>query len=70
MIVSRNNVMVSIAGIGLAGLVLAIITATVVSLFLIDFLIKVAGRQKIEYLTTALGVVAIVSGLIYLIFRF
>jgi undecaprenyl-diphosphatase len=69
LVASRHSVAASIAGIGLTGLLIAIITSTVISLFLIDFLIKVAGKQKITYLTAALGVIAIASGLLYLILR-
>jgi len=68
LIVSKSNVSASIASIGLTGLIVAIITSFIISMFLIDFLIKFAGKQKITYLTVALGVIAIVSGLIYLIF--
>ena len=67
LVASRHSVAASVAGIGLTGLVIAIVTSTVISLFLIDFLIKVAGKQKITYVTAALGVIAIASGLIYLI---
>jgi undecaprenyl-diphosphatase len=67
LIASKSNVAASIAGIGLTGLAIAIITSTVISLFLIDFLIKVAGKQKITYLTLALGIIAITSGLLYLV---
>jgi undecaprenyl-diphosphatase len=66
LIASRANVAASIAEIGAAGLIIAIITSTIVSLFLIDFLLKVAGKQKITLLTAALGVIAIASGLLYL----
>jgi undecaprenyl pyrophosphate phosphatase UppP len=65
LIVSKSNFADSITGLGLAGLVVAIIASTVISLFLIDFLIKVAWEQKITYLTTVLGAIAIVSGLLY-----
>ena len=65
----RSDLSTAIATIGSAGLVLAIVTSTVISLFLIDFLVKVAGKQKIIYLTASLGVVAIASGLIILIFH-
>jgi undecaprenyl-diphosphatase len=65
-IVSESNLAASTAGIGLTGLVIAIITSTIVSLFLIDFLLKVAGKQEIKYLTAGLGTIAIVSGLLYL----
>jgi undecaprenyl-diphosphatase len=66
LVASRNNVAASIAGIGLTGLVIAIVTSTVISLFLIDFLVKVAGKQKITYVTASLGVIAIISGGLYL----
>jgi undecaprenyl-diphosphatase len=65
-VVSRSNVSAAVAGIGLAGLALAIVVSTIASLFLIDFLIKVAGKSQIVYVTTALGAIAIVSGLLYL----
>jgi undecaprenyl-diphosphatase len=68
LITSRSNVAASIAAIGgLTGLVVAIVTSTIISLFLIDFLIKVAGKQKITYLTAGLGAIAITIGLLYLI---
>ena len=56
----------AVAGIGLPWLAVAIVVSTVASLFLINFLIKVAGKSKIIYLKTALGIVAIASGLLYL----
>jgi len=68
-VATESNVAASIAKIGLTGLVLAIITSTLVSLLLIDFLIKVAGKQKITYLTAGLGIIAIASGLLYLALR-
>jgi undecaprenyl-diphosphatase len=67
LVASRHSVAASVAGIGLTGLAVAIVTSTVISLFLIDFLIKVAGKQKITYLTAALGVIAAASGLLYLV---
>jgi undecaprenyl-diphosphatase len=67
LVASRHSVAASIAGIGLTGLAVAIVTSTVISLFLIDFLIKVAGKQKITYLTAVLGVIAVASGLLYLV---
>ena len=63
---TKSNIAVAVAQIGLAGLIVAIVVSTVVSLFLIDFLIKVAGKSKIIYLTTALGIIAMASGLLYL----
>ncbi len=68
-IISKGNVIASLAGIGISGLIIAIIVAIIVSLFLIDFLIKVAGKAKIIYVTTGLGILAISFGLTYLIFN-
>ena len=65
-VATRSNVSAAVAGIGLTGLALAIVVSAIVSLFLIDFLIKVAGKSQIVYITTALGVIAIASGLLYL----
>ncbi len=67
LIASKNNVSASIANIGITGLIVAIVTSFIISLFLIDFLIKLAGKQKITYLTAALGAIAIASGVIYLV---
>jgi undecaprenyl-diphosphatase len=67
LVASRHNVAASISAIGVPGLAIAIVTSTIISLFLIDFLIKVAGKQRITYLTAALGVIAIASGLLYLV---
>ena len=67
LIASHNNIYAALAGIGVTGLAMAIITSTVVSLFLIDYLIKVAGKSNIVYLTGALGLIAIGSGMIFLI---
>ena len=66
LIATKSNVAAAVAGIGLEGLVVAIIVSTIVSLFLIDFLIKTAGKSKIIYLITALGIIAMASGLLYL----
>jgi undecaprenyl-diphosphatase len=65
-VATKSKVAASIAGIGLTGLATAIIVSTIISLLLIDFLIKVAGKQKIIYLTAGLGTIAIASGLLYL----
>ncbi len=66
-IFSHSNVTAALAGIGMVGLLVAIATATVVSLFLIDFLIKIARKSSIVYLTAGLGIIAIGSGLLYLL---
>ncbi len=64
---SPANISVALSGIGFYGLLVAIAAATVISLFLIDFLIKIASKQKIVYLITALGIIAIASGAIYMV---
>ncbi len=69
MVVSRSNVKAALAGIGLPGLVVAIAVSTLISIFLIDFLIKVAGKSKMKYITAALGIIAIASGLVYIFFK-
>jgi len=66
-IVSGANVDQALSVIGPGGLAIAIVTATVVSLFLIDFLIKVASKSSIVYLTAGLGVIAVGSGAVYLL---
>ncbi len=68
LVASKSNVAAAVAAIGLGGLAVAIIVSTIVSLFLIDFLIKIAGKSKIIYLITALGIIAMASGLLYLVF--
>ena len=67
LIASHTNINAALAGIGITGLAMAIITSTIVSLILIDYLIKVAGKSNIVYLTGALGLIAIASGMIFLI---
>lgn len=64
---SHGNISTALSGIGTIGIIVAILVSTIVSLFLIDFLIKIAGKSKIVYLTAALGVIAIASGALYLI---
>jgi undecaprenyl-diphosphatase len=66
LVTTRSNVAAAVAEIGLPGLAVAIVASTVVSLFLIDFLVKVAGKSKIIYLTSVLGIIAMASGLLYL----
>ena len=68
LIVSKANVTQALTGLGFLGLGVAMVTATVVSLFLIDFLIKLASKSRIVYLTAALGIIALAGGAAYLIF--
>lgn len=63
---SSSNVGAALSSISPLGLLVAIVTATLISLFLIDFLIKVAGRSSIVYLTGALGIIALAGGLLYI----
>ncbi len=65
---SHTNVVAALSGIGYAGLGIAIVTATIISLLLIDFLIKVASKKKIIYLIGALGVIALASGILYIVY--
>ena len=58
LLTSKSYISAAISGIGPIGLAVAIITSTIISLFLIDFLIKFAGKQKITYLIAALGIIA------------
>ena len=50
----------------MTGLAVAIVVSTIISLLLIDFLIKVAGKRNIIYLTAGLGTIAMATGLLYL----
>jgi len=67
LVATRSNVSAAIEAIGLVGLVVAIVVSTVVSLFLIGFLIRLAGKSKIVYVTAALGIIALLTGVLYLV---
>lgn len=67
-LVSGTNVAAALSGIGISGLAIAIAAATIISLFLIDFLIKVASKKKIIYLIAALGIIALASGVLYMVY--
>lgn len=62
LIASRHNVAAAVGAVGIPGLLIAIAVSTVVSLLLIDFLLKMSRRSGIVYLTAALGVIAIFGG--------
>ncbi len=64
LVATKSNVKADLAAIGTIGLVVAIVTSMIVSLFLIDFMIKIAGKSKIVYVTAALGVIAVVAGVL------
>ncbi len=63
LIASKTNVAVALMSIGYVGTGIAIVTSAVVSLFLIDFLIKIASRSKIVYFAAALGIIALAGGI-------
>lgn len=64
LVATKANVSTALASLGLAGIAAAILVSIVVSLFLIDFLIKTARKSRIVYLVAALGIIAIISGAI------
>ncbi len=70
LVFKHSSVISAINQISLIGLVIAIITATIISLFLIDFLIKIASKTGIIYLTSGLGIIAILFGVIYTLFEY
>ncbi|MDE1861158.1 MAG: undecaprenyl-diphosphate phosphatase [Candidatus Micrarchaeota archaeon] len=64
LIFSGSSVSSTIAQISLAGLAVAILVATGISLLLINFLLNIARKSKIIYLTAALGAIALAGGII------
>ena len=62
LVVSRASVATAVGAIGVPGLMIAIAVSTVVSLLLIDFLLRIAKHSKIVYLTAALGGLALFGG--------
>ncbi|MDG6909408.1 MAG: undecaprenyl-diphosphate phosphatase [Nitrososphaerota archaeon] len=64
LVFSRQNVAVGVSDLGTAGILISIGVAFVVSLLLIDSLLKVARKAKIVYLIVALGAIAIAGGLV------
>jgi undecaprenyl-diphosphatase len=64
LVASHGAIASSIALIGTLGLAVSIVVATAISLLLIDFLLKTAKKSSIIYLTAALGVIALASGII------
>jgi undecaprenyl-diphosphatase len=68
LIFSQTSVSVAVASLGTTGILVAIAVSTVVSLLLIDFLLGVAGKARIVYLIVALGIIAIVGGVLISLF--
>jgi undecaprenyl-diphosphatase len=62
--VSRSAVASGIASIGVYGLLISIAIATAISLLLIRFLLDMAKKSSIIYLISALGVIAILGGIL------
>ena len=65
---SRSAVVSSIASIGYGGLAVSIIVATAISLVLIRFLLGIAKKSSIVYLTAALGIIALIGGALAVLF--
>lgn len=61
-IVSTSSISSSIASIGVYGLLISIVVATLISLFFIGFLLNLAKKSSIVYLILALGIIALVGG--------
>jgi hypothetical protein len=61
-VASGASVYSSIAAIGVYGLLISIITATLISLFFIGFLLNIAKKSSIIYLISILGIIALVGG--------
>jgi undecaprenyl-diphosphatase len=68
LVFSMPSVLAAETDLGLSGIVVSIIIAAVVSLFLINFLLSIAQKAKIVYLIVALGLIAIVGGLLISLF--
>ncbi|BCS90653.1 MAG: undecaprenyl-diphosphatase [Candidatus Micrarchaeota archaeon] len=64
----KSYVIQSISAISPIGLLISILVATVISLLLIDSLIKFAKKKSIIYVVVILGLIAIVFGLIVGVF--
>ena len=62
LVASHSNVVSAVSAIGVSGLLVAIVVSMVVSIFLIGYLLKIAGHSKIVYLTAALGILALFGG--------
>ncbi|MCL5100775.1 MAG: undecaprenyl-diphosphate phosphatase [Candidatus Marsarchaeota archaeon] len=62
LIFSKASVMTAVADVGITGLIISIIVATIISLFLIRFLLDIAKKSKVIYLIIALGLIAFIGG--------
>ncbi len=64
LVVSKASVYSSIAALGIYGLLISIVVATLISLAFIGFLLKIAKKSSIIYLISALGIIAILGGVL------
>lgn len=69
LVASRSAISSALAIIGISGLIISIIVATIVSLFLINFLLGIARKTSIIYLTSGLGMIALIGGVLILFFN-
>jgi undecaprenyl-diphosphatase len=68
LVASRASIVSSIAAIGIYGLLISIVVATVISLFFIGFLLNIAKKSSIVYLILALGIIALLGGILTAIY--
>ncbi|MCL5427997.1 MAG: undecaprenyl-diphosphatase [Candidatus Marsarchaeota archaeon] len=66
LVARRHQVMHAISLITVPGLIISIIVATIISLFMITFLLNEAKKTRILYITAALGIIAIIGGVLSL----
>jgi undecaprenyl-diphosphatase len=64
LVASRSSIASSVASIGTYGLIISIVVATAISLLLIRFLLGIAKKSSIVYLISALGIIAILGGIL------
>lgn len=66
-IASKGQIISALAIIGVYGLLASIAIATVVSLLLINFLLGIAKKSSIVYLTSGLGIIALLGGIMIMV---
>ncbi|AWR96152.1 undecaprenyl-diphosphate phosphatase [Acidianus sulfidivorans JP7] len=64
MLFSKHEVLEAIHSVSFSGLLISIVVATIVSIFFINALLKFARTNKILALVIALGIIAIISGIL------
>ena len=67
LIASRAQIIGALAMIGVYGLLVSIAVATVVSLLFINFLLGIAKKSSIVYLTSGLGIIALLGGIMIMV---